>query len=63
MRAIPRPGDGRAFPARDNRGSASEKGGSEVLQWTPRLRLALIVLVVIALALTLGVSWATFLEW
>ena len=43
--------------------SASEKGGSEVLQWMPRLRLALIVLVVLAIALTFGVSWAAFLEW
>jgi hypothetical protein len=43
--------------------SASDKGGSEMLQWMPRLRLALVVLVVLALALTLGFSWATFLEW
>ena len=34
-----------------------------MLQWMPRLRLALIVLVVLAIALTLGVSWAAFLEW
>ena len=37
------------------------EGGSELLKWMPRLRLALIVLVVLALALWFG--WGNFLEW
>ena len=37
------------------------KGGSEVLQWRPIVRLAVIVLVVLAFALAFG--WVDFLEW
>jgi hypothetical protein len=49
--------------ARRERIAASRirKGGSEVLQWKPRLRLAVILLVVLAIALWFG--WTNFLEW
>jgi hypothetical protein len=51
-----------APPGRETIGGVRvREGGSKLLQWMPRLRLALIVLVVLGLALWFG--WSNFLEW